>query len=51
LAAYAVVLANYFGMDATVVRIIFVIVALAFGTGLLAYLILWVAVPVVHQQL
>lgn len=38
-------LANYFGIDPMVMRIIFVIVALAFGTGLLAYLILWIAVP------
>ncbi|MES2890526.1 MAG: PspC domain-containing protein [Bacteroidota bacterium] len=38
-------LANYFGMDPMIVRIIFVIVAMAFGTGLLAYLILWIAVP------
>jgi phage shock protein PspC (stress-responsive transcriptional regulator) len=38
-------LANYFGVDSMVVRIIFVVVALAFGTGLLAYLILWIAVP------
>ncbi|MEJ7589308.1 MAG: PspC domain-containing protein [Ferruginibacter sp.] len=38
-------LANYFGLDAMVVRIIFVIVSLVFGTGLLAYLILWIAVP------
>ena len=38
-------LANYFGLDPMVVRIVFVIVALVFGTGLLAYLILWVAVP------
>ncbi|MFZ4058272.1 MAG: PspC domain-containing protein [Ferruginibacter sp.] len=38
-------LANYFGIDPVVVRIVFVLVALAFGTGLLAYLILWIAVP------
>jgi len=38
-------LANYFNLDSKVVRIIFLIVALAFGTGLLAYLILWIAVP------
>lgn len=38
-------LANYFGLDPVVVRIIFVVVALAFGTGILAYLILWLAVP------
>lgn len=38
-------LAAYFNLDSKVVRIIFLIVALAFGTGLLAYLILWIAVP------
>ncbi|MEO5891264.1 MAG: PspC domain-containing protein [Ferruginibacter sp.] len=38
-------LANYFNLDPTVVRIIFVVISLAFGTGLLAYLILWIAVP------
>ena len=38
-------LANYFNLDATLVRIIFIIVALAFGTGILAYLILWIALP------
>ena len=38
-------LANYFNLDSTVVRIVFVIVSLAFGTGILAYLILWIAVP------
>jgi len=38
-------LANYFGLDPMVVRIIFVVVSLAFGTGVLAYLILWIAVP------
>jgi len=38
-------LANYFNLDPILVRIIFVVVALAFGTGLLAYIILWIAVP------
>ena len=38
-------LANYFGIDVVVVRIIFVILAVSFGFGLIPYLILWVAVP------
>lgn len=38
-------LANYFGIDVVVIRIIFVILAVSFGFGLIPYLILWVAVP------
>ncbi len=38
-------LANYFGTDPVIIRVIFAVVALAFGTGLLAYIILWIAVP------
>ena len=38
-------LANYFGIDKTVFRIIFVILAISFGFGLIPYLILWIAVP------
>ncbi len=38
-------LANYFGADIMIIRIVFVLVALFFGTGLLAYIILWIAVP------
>ncbi|RYY68610.1 MAG: PspC domain-containing protein [Chitinophagaceae bacterium] len=38
-------LANYFGVDVVVVRIIFAILFFSFGFGLLPYLILWVAVP------
>lgn len=38
-------LANYFGIDVVVMRIIFVILAVSFGFGLLPYLILWIAVP------
>lgn len=38
-------LANYFGIDVVVVRIIFVVLAVSFGFGLIPYLILWVAVP------
>ena len=37
--------ANYFGIDKMVVRILFVIFAFGFGFGFITYLILWVAVP------
>ena len=36
--------ANYFGIDTILVRIIFVVIAFT-GAGLLAYLILWIALP------
>ncbi|MEO6404403.1 MAG: PspC domain-containing protein [Ferruginibacter sp.] len=38
-------LANYFNIDVVVVRIIFVVLAVTAGFGLVTYLILWVAVP------
>ena len=38
-------LANYFAIDPVIVRILFVVISLAFGTGILAYIILWIAVP------
>jgi phage shock protein C len=38
-------LAEYFGLDSTVVRLVFVIMFLLGGHGLLVYLILWVLMP------
>ena len=38
-------LAEYFDIDPVLVRVIFAVVTLMLGTGLLAYLILWVVVP------
>jgi phage shock protein C len=38
-------LAEYFNIDPVLVRVIFAVVTLMLGTGLLAYLILWVVVP------
>jgi len=38
-------LGNYFGIDPTIVRLIFCIAFFVFGTGLLAYIILWIAMP------
>ena len=38
-------LADYFNIDVTIVRVIFVIALLFVGGGLLAYLLLWLVVP------
>ncbi|MBA4853692.1 PspC domain-containing protein [Emticicia sp. BO119] len=38
-------LAAYFGVDVTVIRLLFVLSVLLFGTGVLAYIILWIVAP------
>ncbi len=38
-------LGNYFDLDPTIIRIIFLIALLCFGTGLLIYLILALVMP------
>jgi phage shock protein PspC (stress-responsive transcriptional regulator) len=38
-------LAEYFEIDSTLVRLIFVVIVLAGGAGVLAYIILWIVVP------
>ena len=38
-------LGNYFGIDPTLVRVIFVILSLTFGSGFLIYLVLWLIIP------
>ncbi len=38
-------LSNYFGIDVVIIRIIFVVLAISFGFGLIPYIILWLAVP------
>ncbi|MCO4292491.1 PspC domain-containing protein [Solitalea sp. MAHUQ-68] len=38
-------LGEYFNMDPTIVRIIFLILFFGLGTGVLIYLILWVVMP------
>jgi len=38
-------LANYFKIDSSLVRIIFVLLILSGGSGILIYLILWLVVP------
>lgn len=38
-------LAEYFNIDVTLVRILFVVLTLTGGPGLLAYIILWLIMP------
>lgn len=38
-------LANYFDVDPTIMRVLFVVSVLGFGTGILVYLILAVIMP------
>ena len=38
-------LGDYFGVDPTLVRVIFVILSLTFGSGFLIYLVLWLIIP------
>jgi phage shock protein C len=39
-------LADYFDIDPTVVRLVWVLLVLFAGTGLLAYIILWIVLPI-----
>lgn len=38
-------LADYFGVDPILVRVLWVVAVLSFGAGLLAYVLLWLFVP------
>lgn len=38
-------IAEYFGIDPTIVRILFVVAVFAGGSGLLAYIIAWIVIP------
>jgi phage shock protein C len=38
-------LGEYFGVDPTLVRVLFVLFALTFGSGFLIYLVLWIVIP------
>jgi phage shock protein C len=38
-------IAEYLNLDPTVVRVVWVIVALIFGSGILAYLVAWLIMP------
>lgn len=38
-------LGHYFGLDPILIRVLFVVFALVVGGGILAYLILWLLIP------
>ena len=38
-------LAQYFNIDATLIRVLFVVLALLGGPGLVIYLLMWILVP------
>ncbi|MEM7826970.1 MAG: PspC domain-containing protein [Candidatus Aenigmatarchaeota archaeon] len=38
-------LGEYFGVDPILIRLIWIIFVLVFGTGILAYLIAWIIIP------
>ena len=38
-------LAQYFNLDATLIRVLFVVLAVLGGSGLVLYLALWIIVP------
>jgi len=38
-------LGEYFGVDATIVRLLFVLLAIFHGIGVLAYIVLWIVMP------
>ena len=44
-AGVAAGLANYFGIDPIIVRLVFIIATLGAGWGILAYIVLWLLVP------
>jgi len=45
IAGVAAGLADYFDLDPTIVRVVWLLAILFAGTGLIAYLILWIALP------
>lgn len=38
-------LAEYFDLDATLIRVVWLLLLLCAGTGLLAYIVMWIVVP------
>jgi len=44
-------LAEYFDMDTTLVRVLWLLVVLCGGTGILLYAILWIVLPLAPAQL
>ena len=38
-------IAEFFGIDPTIIRVLWIICSLLFGSGILAYLICWLVIP------
>jgi phage shock protein C len=38
-------MAEYFNIDPTIVRILWILFSLAYGSGILAYIIAWIIIP------
>jgi len=45
IAGVAAGLADYFDLDPTIIRLVWLLAVLFAGTGLIAYVILWIALP------
>jgi phage shock protein C len=45
IAGVAAGLADYFDLDPTIIRLVWLLAILFAGTGLIAYIILWIALP------
>lgn len=43
-------LAAYFGISSIIVRLLFVIAVVAFGTGTIAYIVLWIVMPLARTR-
>lgn len=43
-------IAEYFNVDPTIIRLVFVVLAICAGCGLLAYLLAWIIVPEQHSN-
>ncbi len=43
-------IANYFNLDPTIIRILYVLMVFFAGFGILLYLILWLVIPSESQQ-
>ncbi len=48
-AGVAAGVAEYFDIDPTIVRLLFVVLTLAGGPGLILYLVLWLIMPQAHK--
>jgi phage shock protein C len=42
-------LAEYFNLDATLIRVLFLILAVFGGSGLVIYIVMWIIVPDVNK--